>query len=394
MKILFICENYYPHMGGAEVVFKNLAERYVQRGHTVTVLTQRLPKTVKKEILNGVKIRRIPSFGSRYVFTFSSIPLAIKLAREHDLIQTTTFNGAPPAWLAAKLRSKKVALTVHEVWINKWRQVTGFSWLKSALHEFLEKSIYLLPFDHYICVSNATGNDLQNIGIKHHKITVAHNGLDYEFWNEKNVSEKEITEIRERLQLNGKFTYFSWGRPGTSKGFEYLIKAVPHIVDKVPHSLLLLMLNPQQKYKKKYDELMLLIKRLKLEDNLKLIHPVSYQDLRKYIKAVDCVVVPSVAEGFGYTTVEAASMGIPLVVSNAGSLPEVVSGKFEIFENKNERDLALKVINVSQKKWQEKNIKKFSWGKTVQRYLEVYEKMETANTMNNCDKKCLKEEQD
>ncbi|MBS3127462.1 glycosyltransferase [Candidatus Woesearchaeota archaeon] len=47
MKILFICENYYPHLGGAEVVFKNLAEGYVKRGHQVTVLTHQLQGTKK-----------------------------------------------------------------------------------------------------------------------------------------------------------------------------------------------------------------------------------------------------------------------------------------------------------------------------------------------------------
>jgi len=84
------------------------------------VLTHHLKRTPKKEIMNGVVIQRVPSFFSRYFFTFSSIITAVQLARKHDIIQTTTFNGAPPAWLAGKLARKPVVLTVHEVWQKKW----------------------------------------------------------------------------------------------------------------------------------------------------------------------------------------------------------------------------------------------------------------------------------
>src|SRR3989344_1338403 len=37
MKILFICENYHPHQGGAEVLFKNLAEGLVKAGNEVSI---------------------------------------------------------------------------------------------------------------------------------------------------------------------------------------------------------------------------------------------------------------------------------------------------------------------------------------------------------------------
>jgi len=118
MRILFVCENYIPHYGGAEVVFKNLAEKYVEKGHQISLLTQRLKGTKKREVMNGVKVRRIFSFFSRYWFSFFSVFEAFRLAKKHDIVQTTTFNGAFPAWLAARLTGRKVVLTVHEVWIG------------------------------------------------------------------------------------------------------------------------------------------------------------------------------------------------------------------------------------------------------------------------------------
>lgn len=375
MKILFICENYIPHYGGVEVVFKNLAEGYVQQGHHISLLTQRLKATPKQENIGGVSVQRVFSFFTRYLFTFLAIPRAIMLARKHDLIQTTTFNGAFPAWLAGKITGKPVAITIHEVWVGKWSSITTFSPWKCAVHDLLERLIYLLPFDHYICVSQATKNDLLRRGVKKEKINVIYNGLDYQFWNPETVSEKKINELRQTLGVKDKFAYLSWGRPGESKGFEYAIKAVPAIAKEVPHSVFLLMLGSTDKYSHKYQQLVNLIESLNLNDKIKLIPSVPYMELRNYIKAVDCVVVPSTAEGFGYTAVEATAMGTPVVVSNAGSLPEVVSGKHRIFKSKDEHDLAKNVIAMARQDYKHKEVLRFKWEKSVAGYLNVYEKL-------------------
>jgi len=47
MKILFVCENYFPHLGGAEILFKNLAERFVKKDLQTTVVTHKLKNTLK-----------------------------------------------------------------------------------------------------------------------------------------------------------------------------------------------------------------------------------------------------------------------------------------------------------------------------------------------------------
>ncbi|MEK6900212.1 MAG: glycosyltransferase, partial [Nanoarchaeota archaeon] len=93
MKILFICENYFPFYGGAETLFKNLAEGFSKKEHRVSVLTRLLPDTTKRETIDQVDIHRVPSINSRYIFTFSSLFKAIRLAKKHDIIQTTTFNS-------------------------------------------------------------------------------------------------------------------------------------------------------------------------------------------------------------------------------------------------------------------------------------------------------------
>jgi len=156
MRILFIIENYLPHIGGVEVVFKNLAEGLVRKGHDVKIITHRLRNTPRYEVINGVKVQRIDSLGSRYLFSFLAIPVAIREARKADIIHTTTFNGAFPAWQASKISGKKSVITVHEVWLGKWNEYTSMGKFKAWLHNSLEKFIYMLSFDKYVGVSNST----------------------------------------------------------------------------------------------------------------------------------------------------------------------------------------------------------------------------------------------
>ncbi len=377
MKILFICENYLPHYGGAEVVFKNLAERYTQQQHISTVLTHQLKDTKKQETINNVQIHRIPSLHSRYLFTFTSIFKAIQLAKSHDIIQTTTFNGAFPAWLAAKITGKPVTLTVHEVWINRWQDITGFGKLKSSLHDLLEQCIYLLPFDHYICVSNATKSDLlkHKPNINQKKVTTIYNGMDYEYWDPKTISEKEVTKLKEKHNLKDKYNILAYGRPGVSKGFEYFIQAFPEIKKQIPNAHLMLLLGSVDKYQKKYQELLTLINQHSLQGHSTILTSVPHQELKSYLKTANCIVVPSTAEGFGYAAVEANTLDIPTLISNAGSLPEVISGKYHIFESKNITDLAEKAILISKNKHWQKPIKQFNWDDSVDKYLGIYDNL-------------------
>ena len=118
MNVLFVCENYAPHIGGAEIVFKTLAEGLVQRGNRVDIVTRRLKNTTAYEAINGVHVHRVRSLDSRYIFTFSCLPSVLMRARRADVIHTTTFNGAPPAWLASRIFRKKCIITVHEVWVK------------------------------------------------------------------------------------------------------------------------------------------------------------------------------------------------------------------------------------------------------------------------------------
>ncbi len=368
MNILFIIENYLPHIGGVEAVFRNLAEGLVKRGHTATIITHRIKGTAAEEAIKGVKVKRISCLGSRYLFTFLSIPAAVAAAAKADIVHTTTFNGFFPAWIAAKLNRKPLVATIHEVWIGKWREYTDFGWLKSLLHDRTERLIYLLPFvDKYVAVSNSTRQQLLRIG-KKNSVTV-YNGVDYGHFNPRKHSGNDV---RKKYSLQKNYVVLVYGRPGPSKGIEYAIAAMKEISASIPKAKMMLMLSRDRQYEKKYSQLLQLIKKLQLEDKIINIPPVPHSELPDYIAAADCVVVPSLAEGFGYTAAEAAAMGKPIVASNTTSLPEVVSGKHILVKPKNSREIASAVTSMSRGKCHKTQLRKFTVEENVSSYVKIY----------------------
>lgn len=363
MNITIVLENYWPHIGGVEVLFQTIAEGLVKKGHKVTVVTHKVKGSKKHEAKNGVKIHRVSCFGSRYLFTFLSIPKAIWHSRKADVIHTTTFNGAGPAWLASKILRKPCLITVHELWRGKWGEYTYFSKLKSKLHDLLERPIFMLRYDKYVTVSNSTKRQLLSIGIPKNKITTIYNGLDYTLFKPK------------KRKRNKVFTCLSYGRLGPSKGFEYALQAVPKIAKEIPNFEYKIILSRDKQYKSRTEKLESFIKKTKFKDRIEILKPMPLRDLPDQITSADCVIVPSLAEGFGFTVAESCAVGTPVVASNTTSIPEVISGKHVLVPPKNPDAIAEGVVRVFKKKYDVKPLKKFTWSKTVDGYLSNYKKL-------------------
>ncbi len=371
MKILFVLEYYYPHMGGVEVLFKNLCEGLNKKGHEVTVLTTRLEETISNENINGVKVIRIktPKILRRYFFTFLAIPKAIKLGKFVDLIQTTTYNGAFPAKLSSIINKKKSLITVHEIIGRDW-SLLGHSKLFSFLHSFLENLIVKLNFDKYITVSKSTKRNLSDKKINPKKIEVVHNGIDYKLFDAKKYS-KDAKDIRAKLGFTPKdFIVMFYGRPGISKGFEYLLNAVPKVLRKNNKIKFMFILakSPQ----KRYEQFKESINKSEYKKNIVLVDQIAHKNIPKYIKASSCVVVPSLTEGFGFCVAESCSMNKIVIGSNTTSIPEVISGKYLLSKVKDSYSISKNILLAYEKKYKESKLKKFTWEDCINKYEKEY----------------------
>ncbi len=321
MHILFCLDYYYPHIGGAEILFQNLAEGLVRAGHNVQIVTQMVSGAEKHQIYNGVEIFRANTFGSRYLFPFAAMPALLRLAKNADLIHTSTFAASLPAWIAARLRGKKILLTVHEVWIGKWSAVSDAGWLSNAINSLAERLIYVPRYDRYIAVSNATASALQ--GFAKSSIDVIYNAVDYEHWNPERYDGKAV---RRSLGLDDCFLFLFNGRPGRSKGLPVLLRAFAKIG--AANARLLVLASRSKACQAGYDEAVQLVDELGLQDKVVFKSSVPYGELPGIVAAADCVCVPSLSEGFGFCAAEACAMEVPVIATDNASLPEVVCGKY------------------------------------------------------------------
>lgn len=321
---LFVLEYYFPHVGGVETLFRQLAMELVRAGWAVTVVTLWLPGTAMRETIDGVEVIRVrtPQTGRRYLFMLMALPAVVRVATRADLLQTTTYNAAVPAWLGGLLCRKPVIITVHEVFGNQWQQLPGLNPMVGWAYRLFEAGVLRLPFARYICDSRFTrGRLAQFIGIPSERSSVVYPAVDHDFWC---LGRHAARPLREQLGIApDTFVYLYFGRPGISKGLEFLVEAASLVRNAIPRSQLVLLLarDPADHYQRILQH----IERLNLSAHVRILDPVPRTELPSYLLAADRVVVPSLSEGFGYAAFEAASLGCT-VVATAGHAVEEVAG--------------------------------------------------------------------
>ena len=325
-RFLFVLEYFPPHIGGVEVLFGELAEELARRGHEVEVITSGERTSV--ETHERITIRRIRA--GRYLFMLRALPHAIRAARRADLLHTTTYNAAIPAWIAGRLARKPVVLTAHEVFGRQWQEMPGMNRLLGWGYRLFESLVLRLGWAHVITPSDFTRLRLPNPS----RATTIHNAVDHEFWSPS----------RHRARaFDAPFVYLYFGRPGVSKGVEYLLDAAELVRRERPDSRLVLILSrePAAQYRR-------LLPRIQaLDEHVILLDSVPRDELPSYLLGADCVVVPSLSEGFGYSAVEAASLGCQVIATSGHATEELLGNYVTLVPPRDPHALAQAVLNVA-----------------------------------------------
>lgn len=368
MKILFILDLYKPHVWWVETLFENLINWLISQWHQIKILTSKFTKnlTEYEKLDTGVEIYRVGH--SRYDFMLYCLRKGVSLAHWADIIHTTTYNSAIPASIIGKIAWKKVVLTVHEIFWALWTKFMGRKW---RFYKQFENLIFIFPFDKYICVSNYTKNSLRvKYEINDRKLVTIYNGVDYDLWDSKSFTPKNIKKISEKYDLENAYTGLFFGRAGVSKWLYAYIQSIPDIVKKIPNFKAMLIVSESKN--NNADRERKLIKDLHVSKHIIRIPGVAYNELGNYILASNCVIVPSLAEGFWFAAVETCALGKELVVSNIASLSEVVSGKINFIEPWNSSDIAEKIIKFHEGKYENIPEKKFYRKENVEKTFKVY----------------------
>ena len=361
MRILFILEYYTPHIGGVETLFKSLVEKLDSEGHDIVVLTNRFRKDLpkKERVGNNISIVR-KKFFNRYFFTFLAWWPGIKYARNADIIHTTSYNAALPAWIAAKFTGTKSVITFHERWGKLWFRLPWMSPISKRLHYLFEWMITKLNFEKFVAVSEATKMSLIELGVAGERIEIIYNGINYDNFP------------RHRGTLDDEpFTFLYFGRAGIAKGLDLLIPAFAELLAMRSDARLILILpaedNPIVR------KVLILIDQHDISNSIQIKNDLSYKALKDEISNSDAVVIPSYSEGFCFAAVETMAIGTPIVSSGRGALKEVVGGKHITLQDFTEKALTMALGMAIKGEWSENAINQFKLSDTVDDYVDLYE---------------------
>ncbi|MEL7375843.1 MAG: glycosyltransferase family 4 protein, partial [Bacteroidota bacterium] len=342
-------------------LFRTLSESLASQGHQVEVLTTRVGGNLAaKEVHKGVRIRRL-NCRNRFFFTLYSIPWTIRYAGRADLVHTTPYSAAFPAWLGAKSRGRKLVVTWHEVWGKLWLKLPFLNKLSARIFYGYEQFLLRLGYDRFVAVSGATRQSLVAAGIKPSRITQIYNGLDYTKFN--NYSHQRPDQFR----------YIYFGRLGVSKGLDLLLPAAARFAKDYPNSKLVLIV-PRRPIGM-FERIQKKLYRLNLGQSVELHHDLSDQDLYQQISRSSCVVIPSYSEGFCFVAAESVGLGVPIISSGQTALAETVTGHYLEMESQTSDALYDCLVKAQKGDFNWRTPRRFELEDAVGSYVKSYEEV-------------------
>jgi D-inositol-3-phosphate glycosyltransferase len=153
------------------------------------------------------------------------------------------------------------------------------------------------------------------------KVTVIPLGTDLQQFNPSHYNRDEARSFF-GLPHKG-YTIGVLGRLDKLKGQHILLRAMPEVLKQHP-DVMVLIAGDETAGEHGYKEyLMRLCRSLKIERNIKYI-PFT-DDVPHLMSALDVFVLPSFSETYGLVVVEAMAMERPIIATNAGGLPEIIT---------------------------------------------------------------------
>ncbi|MGV8149906.1 MAG: glycosyltransferase [Alkaliphilus sp.] len=320
-------------MGGAEELILNICKNINQKKFLVEVVVlQKEMEPIGNELKEtGVKVHILKCLHNPLDIR-KTIKL-IKIIKKYkpDIIHSHLFDSNFHARIAGILCNIK-SLIIHEH--STYHQKEKFFRFPIYADRLLSRFTYKI-----IAISNAVKNfTVRQERISENKFEVIRNCIPVDkFIKQDRVSIKH--NIRERLGIKqNSFLIISVASLTKQKGHKYLLEALASL--KIKNTMLLLVGDgPLRK------DLNDQVKKLNLND--KVIFLGIRRDIPELLAASDLFVLSSVWEGQGLVVLEAMASGLPIVATNVGGVPEVVTEKEGyLVEPKNSQALANAITKI------------------------------------------------
>jgi glycosyltransferase involved in cell wall biosynthesis/O-antigen/teichoic acid export membrane protein len=272
-----------PEAGGAEVFTHEVAKRWVEQGHEVSLLTSRFPGCSQFETVDGVRIRRIGRLRSGSFHILVQRELARLSGFDLVIDEVNTIPFLTPLWR----RLPPVVTLIHQLAVDVWDSEVPRP--LAAIGRRLEPKLLRLYEDvPVVTVSESTRDDLCRLGLRN--VRVIPIGRDEP--PDLNGVEKEDFP-----------TFLFVGRLTANKRPDHAVEAFRYIRDRMPEARLWIVgRGPMEESLRE-----------QLPPGAEMLGYLSRRDLYEHMARAHCLLVTSVREGWGMVITEANSVGTPAV---------------------------------------------------------------------------------
>ena len=321
--------------GGAETGCYDIAHFLPENdcGSFLATSGGELLKFVKKD---KVKILRLPVHSKNpFLIIFNALMLALYII--FFKINIVHARSRAPAWSCyfASLLTRRVFVTTFHGTYNFKSNVKKF------YNSIMLKAKLTIAGSNFI-FSHISENYNEYLS-REKKLRVIYRGINVDYYNSKNISILKQEKLKQEWDLvSNKFTILLPGRLTYWKGQEKLIESLNILIEDYDvtnfQAIILGSDQGRKVYKKK---LISLVERYHLNKKIRFIQHCKEMPLAYSL--ADLVVSTSIEpEAFGRVSVEAQSMGKPIIASNIGGSKETVINKKTgfLYKHDDPRELA------------------------------------------------------
>lgn len=392
MKIAMFSDCFLPRINGVCISVKSFAIELAKKGHEVTIICPSYKDSENNDteiVLEDGKI--IPIYRlSSWVFIFSKEDRLTKITEWHklkkyldefkpDILHTNTeFVVGKFAYFYGKHRNIPLIYTFHTYWENYFKNYAEF--VPTELTRFVGRSVskyFLSRANTIIAPTHRFAEVVNSYNIKSN-MTILPTGISDSF--ESYDSNHEI-EIKNRIKslypdYENKKILLYVGRVAKEKNLDFLLEAFKKIRENNENVILLIVGDgPELNALKKTA--------LKSKYSKEIIFTGYFlrEELGYLYKMCDIFVFPSLTETQGLVTIEAMTMGLPVVAIGEMGTLDVMQGDNGGFMTKNDVDeftqkvsllLQNKELHIQKSKEALEWSKQWSISSTTDKLLEIY----------------------
>lgn len=253
---------------------------------------------------------------------------------------------------------------------------------RGALRRAVKHSHYL------ITISQASKHDIVRLlGVDPDRIAVTPLAADARHFHP--IEDRAVVQhLRKKYNLSHPYVLFV-GQHDYKKNIPSLIRSFAMIAKDIPHHLVIA--GKKSSYTSSFSTV---ARQYSVTDRLHILDYVAYEDLPALYSGADLLAWPSIYEGWGFPVQEAMACGTAVLVSNGGSIPEVVGEAGEVvpfttddftkrlhdeafmenFANRMRELLLNAAFLESRAQAGRQHVRKYTWENVARKTFEVYGK--------------------